>query len=226
MDLGYRVVVGVAASSADEAIRQVHQAGIFGCRTLLLAPPYYFKDVGDAGLELWFSAVLDAIRRDGQRAILYHIPAVTMVPLSQALIEGLKRRFPGTVYGVKDSSGDWGYTSELLARHRELAILIGDERRLAEAVRMGAQGAISGLANFVAELLLPLVDAGKDDSRVSQIVDELLKYPVIPGVKELTAHVTGDRCWRAVAPPLEALVADAAARLTRAFDSITARVPA
>ena len=226
IDMARQVVVGVAASSVEEALAQAHQAALFGCRTLLLAPPFYFKDVGDDGLIRWFAPVLEALGREGQRAILYHIPSVTMVPLSQALIEELKRQFPGTVFGVKDSSGDWSYARELLSRHTDLAILIGDERRLAEAVRLGAEGAISGLANFVPDLLLPLVDAGRDDARVTRIVDELLKYPVIPAVKELLGHALGDRTWCSVTPPLEALSRDEAARLTAAFDAIAMGVHA
>ncbi len=213
------VVAGVATTSTDAAIAQSRQAAVFGCRTLLLAPPFYFKDVGEQGLTRWFGIVLDAIRDQEQRVILYHIPSVTMVALSQNLIETLKTRYPEVVVGVKDSSGDWSYARELLHRHRDLAILIGDERRLAEAVRMGAQGAISGLANLVPDLLLPLVDSGRDDPRVTQIVDEILRHPVVPAVKELCAHLTGDPAWRAVSPPLESLDREEGIRLCAAFDA-------
>lgn len=221
-----RVVAGIAATSSDDAIAQARQAASFGCRTLLLAPPFYFKGVGEEGLARWFSLVLEAARQQGQQVILYHIPSVTMVPLGQSLIQRLKTQHAGVVVGVKDSSGDWEYARELLDRHRDLAILIGDERRLAEAVRMGAEGAISGLANFAPELLLPLVEAGRDEPRVVQIVDEILRYPVVPAVKELCAHLTGDGAWRAVAPPLERLDREQAARLSAAFDAVMAGVPA
>jgi 4-hydroxy-tetrahydrodipicolinate synthase len=221
-----KVVAGIAVTSTDAAIAQARQAARFECRTLLLAPPFYFKGVGEEGLMRWFSIVLDAVREQEQRVILYHIPSVTMVGLSQSLIERLKTRYPGVVVGVKDSSGDWNYAQELLAQHRDLAILIGDERRLAEAVRMGAQGAISGLANLAPELLLPLVDAGRDDPRVTQVVDEILRYPVVPAVKELCAHLTGDSVWRAVLPPLEPLNRQQAARLCAAFDAAVMSVPA
>jgi 4-hydroxy-tetrahydrodipicolinate synthase len=226
IDMEKHVVVGVAATSAEGAIAQARQATLFDCRTLLLAPPFYFKDVGEEGLTRWFSVVLEGIRDQRQRVILYHLPSMTMVPLSQTLIETLKTRYPELVVGVKDSSGDWHYARELLERHRELAILIGDERRLAEAVRMGAEGAISGLANVAAELLLPLVNDGREDPRVNKIVDEILRYPVVPGLKALCAHLSGDEAWRAVAPPLEALDSRRAARLSAAFDAAKAEASA
>ena len=223
IDVAREVVVGIAASSVEEAIAQASQAGSFGCRTLLLPPPFYFKDATDEGLLRWFSLVLLRLAADGQRAILYHIPPVTAVPLGLELIGKLRKRFPGTVHGVKDSSGDRAYARKLLRAHGDLAILIGDERELARAVRLGASGAISGLANVVPELLLPLANDGVEDLRVNALVDELLRYPVIPAVKELVAHRTGDAAWRAVAPPLEPLAAKQAQRLRKAFDAIAAR---
>src|SRR5215831_11815000 len=58
IDLGREVVVGVAASSVEEALAQAGQAASFGCRTLLLPPPFYFKDASDEGLLRWLSLVL------------------------------------------------------------------------------------------------------------------------------------------------------------------------
>jgi len=226
LDLEREVVTGIAASSVEEAIAQAGQAASFGCRTLLVPPPFYFKDAPDDGLLRWFSLVLVRVAADGQRAILYHIPPVTAVPLGLDLIDKLKKRFPGTVQGVKDSSGDWAYARKLLRAHGDLAILIGDERQLARAVRLGGSGAISGLANVVPELLLPLASDGRDDPRINALVDELLRHPVIPAIKELVAHRTGDAAWRSVAPPLEPLADKQAQRLRKAFDAITARAPA
>ena len=223
VDMGRDVVLGIAASSVEEALAQIRQSASFGCRTVLLPPPFYFKDSTEEGLLRWFGDVLGGIAGDGVRTILYHIPSVTAVPLSLQLIGRLKERFAGTVQGVKDSSGDWGYARELLNQHSELTILIGDERRLAEAVRMGASGAISGLANVVPELMLPLANEGRDDPRISALVEEVLKYSVMPAVKELIAHRTGDPAWRAVAPPLSLLTREEAQRLTAAFDSIVQR---
>jgi 4-hydroxy-tetrahydrodipicolinate synthase len=220
VNLEREVVFGIAASSAEEAKAQARQAAMFGCRTVLLPPPFYFKDATEEGLLSWFSRVLEHLAGDGLRAILYHIPSVTAVPLSLGLIGRLRERFSGTLLGVKDSSGDWDYARRLLARHGDLTILIGDERRLAEAVRIGASGAISGLANVVPELMLPLANEGRDDPRISALVEEVLKYSVTPAVKELVAHRTCDPAWRTVAPPLSALTREDAQRLTAAFDSI------
>jgi 4-hydroxy-tetrahydrodipicolinate synthase len=110
----------------------------------------------------------------------------------------------------------------LLAAHADLAILIGDERHLAHGVRLGGQGAISGLANVIASRLLPLVREGRDDFQVVQLVDEVLKYPVTPAVKSLIAHKTNDKDWCRTRPPLMPMSQADSALLTNAYLAIFA----
>ncbi|MDJ1157496.1 dihydrodipicolinate synthase family protein [Chelatococcus sp. SYSU_G07232] len=219
---GGDVVGGIAASAVTEAAGQALMALDFGCRALLLPPPFYFKGVGDAGLFAWFARLFEALGGAARGVILYNIPSVTQVPLSLELVGRLRTAFPEVIAGVKDSSGDWPYTERLLAGHGDLAVMIGDERHLAEGVRRGAQGAISGLANVCPETLVPMVREGRGDRRVERLVDELLKHPVIPAVKALVAHRTGDDAWLAVRPPLISLSAADARRLGSFYDTIFA----
>ncbi len=69
-------------------------------------------------------------------------------------------------------------------------------------MRLGAQGAISGLANVIAPRLLGLVQRGNEDPAVVQLVNDVLKYPVISAVKALVAAKTGDDNWRRMRSPL------------------------
>ena len=108
----------------------------------------------------------------------------------------------------------------MLAAHSDLIILIGDERHLAHGVRLGAQGAISGLANIIAPRLLPLVQEGREDPQVVQLVDEVLKYPVIPAIKSLVAVKTADEAWRQARPPLTTITGSDAAALSCAYAAI------
>lgn len=219
---GRSVVVCIAASSVHEALVQARMAADFGSRGLLLPPPFYFKGVSDDGLFSWFSQVLEKLGAAARGVILYNIPSVTQVALSVDLIGRLKQAFPSAITGVKDSSGDWEYTQRLLAAHQDLAILIGDERYLAQGVRRGGQGAISGLANVCPQALLPLARDGQEDQRINGLVDEVLKYPVTPAVKALVAHRTGDPAWLNVRAPLLAITANDAARISAAYDRLFA----
>ncbi|MCG5476401.1 MAG: dihydrodipicolinate synthase family protein, partial [Sinorhizobium fredii] len=183
-------------------------------------PPFYFKGVSDEGLFAWFCEVLEMLGTAAGGVILYNIPSVTQVTLSVELIARLNQALPGVVTGVKDSSGDWAYTQKLLAAHNDLAILIGDERYLAEGVHLGAEGAISGLANVCPQPLLGLAQDGRGDARINGLVDEVLKYPVIPAVKALVAHRSGERAWLNVRAPLVGLGEVEAARLGSLFDRL------
>ncbi len=215
-----QIVVGIMANSHVDAAEQARFALDAGCRGILLAPPSYFKNVSDDGLFDWHSATFRAIGPDVRGVILYNLPSVTAVEISIDLVTRLREAFPSAIAGVKDSSGNWNYTEKMLARHNDLAILIGDERSLAGGVRLGGQGAISGLANLYPERLLRMIDEGRDDEEVVAAVNELVKYPVIPAVKAMVAHHRGEDGWRRTRGPLEALPEGDFKHLTTIFDRL------
>jgi 4-hydroxy-tetrahydrodipicolinate synthase len=222
----HQLVAGVLVDAAEDAAEQARHALQCGVRNILLAPPSYFKNVGEDGLFGWFSAVFAALGPLARGVLLYNIPSVTMVPLSLALIGRLRAAFPGVVAGVKDSGGDWSYSEALLSAHGDMVILIGDERHLARSVRQGGQGAISGMANFVTGEIRAMAEDGRDDDRVESFVLELLKYPVTPAVKVMVARKTGDDRWLAVRPPLEPIASHGRQQLTAAYDRLFATEPA
>lgn len=214
------VVVGVLVDAAEDAAMQAAHALSNGARNILLAPPSYFKNVSDDGLFKWFSAVFALMGEEARDVIVYNIPSVTMVPLTVSLIGRLRTAFPKIVTGVKDSSGDWPFTETLLKAHGDLVILVGDERHLAKGVRLGGQGAISGMANFVPGEVKLMAEEGRDDSRIEDFVAELLKYPVTAAVKAMVARLTEDEKWLAVRPPLVSISSEGQAQLALAFDSL------
>src|SRR5207237_6210592 len=127
------------------------------------------------------------------------------------------------VLGVKDSSGVWANAEALLSIGSDLAILVGDERHLAAAVRLGGEGAISGLANICPQALHKTIEEGRDDPRVLELVKMVVAEPVLPAIKALVAHRTRDPAWLAMRPPLTALGAADAARIGLGFEAIFAR---
>ena len=156
------IVASVVATSVHDAAAQLRQLGEFGCRAGLLLPPFYYAVTDEEGLFRWFASVLERGGTDVGQVILYHIPAVTHVPISPELVGRLRDAFPELIAGVKDSSSDAANTERLLAAHGDLAILVGDERQLSPAVRRGAQGSISGLANVCPAALRTMIDSGRE----------------------------------------------------------------
>src|SRR6201987_2516199 len=218
--LSEQVLGGGAASAVGDAVEQARLLIDRNCRGVLLGPPFYFKHVNDEGLYSWFAQVFEKLGTRARDVILYHIPSVTEVPLSVELIGRLKTAFPHVVVGVKDSGGDWAYTERLLREHSDLTILIGDERHLAAGVRLGAKGAISGLANVCPDEILSFVQDGKDKSRFIDLVSAVLKCPVTPAVKALSARKKNEDGWLNVRPPLTRVSNQQVNELASAWDGI------
>ncbi|RWX81845.1 dihydrodipicolinate synthase family protein [Neorhizobium lilium] len=216
--IGEQIVAGVLVDSIADAADQMAQALDAGARNILLAPPSYFKNVSDDGLFNWFSAVIRQLGTKARDVIVYNIPSVTMVKISVELIARLRKAFPLVVTGVKDSGGDWTHTERLLKEHGDLAIMIGDERHLAQGTRLGGQGAISGMANLLGKEVRAMAVDGREDSRVTDLVNIILNYPVTPAVKVLVAHTTGNPIWLNVRPPLVTVAPEDRGRISQAFD--------
>jgi 4-hydroxy-tetrahydrodipicolinate synthase len=106
-----------------------------------------------------------------------------------------------------------------------LILLIGDERHLAAGLRLGAQGAISGLANLCPQRLLKLIESHEDDPQMIELVNEILKFPVTPAVKALLARRWNDEGWLNVRPPLTSISSQHANELASAYDRIFSQTP-
>ncbi|UFN50592.1 dihydrodipicolinate synthase family protein [Roseomonas sp. OT10] len=216
-----RLLAGILAVSEEDVAAQAEQALAAGCRGLLLAPPYYFRETSDDMLFEWFGRVLKPLH-GRTKVYLYHIPGMTGVPLSVDLVGRLKSAFPGTVAGVKDSSGDWSNAEALLSTHRDLQLLFGDERLLARAFRLGGSGTICGMANIAPELIGPAVREGRDEPRIAELVGVFLAFPVIPAIKAGIAHRTGEADWVRTRAPLAPLDEAAVRRLGGMLDGLLA----
>jgi 4-hydroxy-tetrahydrodipicolinate synthase len=215
-----RCIAGIMAASAEEAIAQSLIALDAGWRGILLAPPFYFRAAPETGIEAWFAEVLRAL--PPTEVLLYHIPSMTGVGLSPALIGRLRAAFPEHVAGVKDSGCDRAHTDTLLAAHRDLLVLVGDERDLAHAVRHGGAGTICGLANHIPERLQKVAQRGEEEACLAPLIAAIARHPFIPAGKALLAARKRDPAWARCAAPLAALDAAAAASLAAEAEAVLA----
>ncbi|MGL4323397.1 MAG: dihydrodipicolinate synthase family protein [Beijerinckiaceae bacterium] len=216
-----QLLAGIAATALDDAVEQARMAIEARCRGLLVLPPYYFKGFDDDGLFAWYAQFIEKLQGQARGIILYHIPSQAGVSISVDLVGRLKRAFPGVITGVKDSSGDWATTEAFLKHHGDLAILVGDERHLARAVREGGEGSICGVSNLVPGWLRPVVYEGKDNAQMNVLVNEICKWPVMAAIKALTGHIHGDAGFGLMRAPLRALTDAEKRSLFTAYDAIT-----
>ncbi len=207
-----RMMPGTGLSALPETVALTRHAVRLGCAGTLMLPPFYYKDVSDDGLYASFAEVIERVADPALRIYLYHIPPVSQVGISLDLIERLIKAFPGTVVGIKDSSGDWNNTNAMLQRGwDDFRVFAGAETFLLRNMRGGGAGCISATANINPAAIDRLYREWKspDAERLQAELDGIrgiaAAYPMIPALKATVAHFAADPEWRRVRPPLVAL---------------------
>lgn len=198
------VAACIYGPAARDAAHDIRRAIAEGCAAILLVPPFYYKNLSDDGLYRWHAEVFEAVGSGCRDVILYNIPGLTGATIGPPLVGRLRSAFPEVVVGVKDSGGDREHTTALLAEHRDLAILVGHEGHLAQAVQNGASGSISGVANIAPRLIGELV-SGVQNSLIDWALERLLAMPIVPALKAVLAEERDNETWRAVRPPLKSI---------------------
>ncbi|NTV63585.1 MAG: dihydrodipicolinate synthase family protein [Oscillochloris sp.] len=166
------VMAGTGCAALTETITLSRYAVDRGADAVLVMPPFYIKQPSEMGILNYYRALADALPPDS-RLMLYHIPQVTGVPISPAIIDGMLESHPTTLYGLKDSSGDWAHSSMLIARYPQLKIFTGSDRLVANALGGGAAGAITALASAFPHMVRAVYDAHHADGDVAAAQDRL-----------------------------------------------------
>ena len=201
--LASQIIVAVMTSSLQEVISQCIEYHELGVKKLLLAPPFFFKDLSFEGLLSWYSAVFTALRSLKIQFILYNIPQLTMVAIKPELISALQGEFGSEmIFGVKDSTGNLKGTLEFL-KNKDLMVAVGDERTLADAMCHGASGAICGMSNIFTNELAEIINTKAHNPMVNKMTDLIVQAPVTAGVKALLAIKSNENNWLNVRSPLE-----------------------
>lgn len=205
-----RILPGTGCAALTDAVALTRHAVERGCRNTLVMPPFFFKDVPEDGVVDLYARLIDGVGSSDLRVYIYNFPAVTGVWVREDAIARLRESYPGIVVGVKDSSGDWGYVTALLERFPGLAVFTGHETLVPRLVNAGGAGNVSGMANLVPELLREVYDRRPPDNDplmagMAEMVEEVLKFPLIPAIKAVAADLSQSPEWRNVRPPLTVL---------------------
>jgi 4-hydroxy-tetrahydrodipicolinate synthase len=183
------ILVNVSHSTFDGAIRLAEEAGGAGAAGIVLMPPYFFRYGQSEVREFYFRFAAEA----GARVplYLYNIPWFTTDIECDTSLELLAS---GLFAGIKDSSGrieDFARFNEF-RKQQPFTFLMGADTIYARARQAGADGAVSGIASAVPELLLALdnaVQAGDSarvdrlQARVEEFSRNIDRFPVPMGIK-------------------------------------------
>jgi 4-hydroxy-tetrahydrodipicolinate synthase len=166
------ILVGVSDTCVVESLQLARDVAELGADGVVATTPYYIP-LEEAEL-VEYVRVLD--KESPLPVLLYNMPRLTKQPFSLAALRAAMQF--EKIVGVKDSSGDMDYFKklcDLAAERPDWSLLIGSESKLADAVRMGADGGVMGGANVAPKLLVDVYDSATsgDDERVAMLHESL-----------------------------------------------------
>jgi 4-hydroxy-tetrahydrodipicolinate synthase len=189
------VLVGVTDTCAEETMALAGRAARAGASAIVLAPPFYFG-LTQSELLGYLERIVPALPLP---VYLYNIPS-----LARPAIEPETLRVAASIpqiAGFKDSSGDMEYfrrAIDAVAHRPDFAVFCGPEELLAEAMRSGASGGVTGGANLFPRLYTDMHDAcGRGDeervARLQQVIDTVSRsiYGLTPAP---SSYLRGLKC--------------------------------
>jgi dihydrodipicolinate synthase/N-acetylneuraminate lyase len=212
------VVAGVSAFATADGVALARGAEALGCSGLMVLPPYVYR--GDARETLaHFDAVIGATPLE---CMLYNNPIAYGTDVTPAQLAMLAERHPNLV-AVKESSAD---IRRVTAIHAELAariaIFVGVDDLIVEAVDAGAVGWIAGLVNAFPHESVELFDLAEHGDREAALrlyawFRPLLELDTVPKFVQLIKLVQAEvgRGSERVRPPRLPLADDERAATLR-----------
>jgi 4-hydroxy-tetrahydrodipicolinate synthase len=228
-----RMMPGTGCCAFPDTVELTRRAVQHGCAGVLMLPPFYYKGVPNDGLFASYAEVIERVGDARLRIYLYHIPPVSHVSISLPLIERLLARYPGTIAGIKDSSGDWNNTRAMLEQFqpRGFDVFAGSETFLLATLRGGGAGCISATANVNPAAIAALArewqkpEADARQAALDSVRAAFQKFPMIPALKAAIAHFSDDNAWTTVRPPLMAVTAEQRQHLVDALEALRFSMP-
>ena len=202
-----KIIIGTGNTSFVDAALLTRTAVENKIYSVLLLPPFYYKNVSDEGVYQYYKQIINTVKSKNLRVFLYNIPQVSGVTISIDLVNRLKKEFSDTITGIKDSSGNFENTK----KYKEIKNFIvypGSEKFLYDGLHIGCSGCISATTNVNIEATKLINSFDKSDGesinkKIKAVRDVFEKYPVIAALK--ATKIKEDSNWSNIRPPLVAL---------------------
>ena len=208
-----RLMVGTGCCAWTDTVTLTSHAVDSGISSILMLPPFYYKQVNEQGLFNYFQRVIEGVAADQIEIYLYHFPKMTGVNFSIPLLEMLIEHYPNQVVGMKDSSGDLEHSKSICKHFPGFRLFAGTEKYLLDILHAGGSGCISATANVTVGQCTRVfqnwqnsqAEALQSAATAQRQVFEGL--PFVSILKQYLAETTGNSQWLHVRPP-NALVED------------------
>ena len=208
------IMPGTGLCSLSETVELTARAAESGCPRVLLLPPFYYRNLSEDGLFGYTAEVIERVGCEDLQIYLYHFPAMSRTPWPHSVIDRLVKAYPGTVAGIKDSSGKWEQTAAFInAGWPDFRVFCGSERFLLQTMRAGGAGCISATANVNPAAIAGLcrdwreAGAGERQSELTRIRECFEAAPMVASVKAALTIAANNPSWARPRPPLTPLTA-------------------
>ncbi|MGH9722837.1 MAG: dihydrodipicolinate synthase family protein [Bryobacteraceae bacterium] len=179
------IMCQTATPNVPETLELVDHAASAGAGSVLVLPPFYYKNPSLEGLAAFYEPILRASKVP---ALLYNIPQLSGVAITAEL---LRRLSPfEKLYGIKDSFSKADAMVAFIKEFPKLKILTGAPGNVAVNLRQGGAGAITGNGSVFLRETTAIFEAfrkGGDpeaaQSRFNDVAKALAGYDGIPAMK-------------------------------------------
>ncbi len=203
-----RFMVGTGVCSLVESVALTQAAFDLGYAGALVLPPFYYPDIAAGALVDYIGELIRRVARSAQALYLYHIPQNTGVAWPLECVAELKQRYPDTLAGLKDSSGDLAYARAIVREVPGFDVFPSSEATLIHADRDGFAGCISASTNITAadsQAAWQAQGTAEGARRVAIASAQraaLAREALVPSIKAALSARYGDPEWARTCPPL------------------------
>ena len=149
------VLAGSSSASTDEAIVLARQAKDEGADAAMILPPFYYQSTEEAVFR-HYDTIAHAVDIP---IVIYNFPATTKVNLSPTFVAKLAK--VDGIAGIKNSVDSMVHLRELVRLTRDIrtfSVVPGMEDYLIPGLLVGAKGSVSGLSNFVPQIIVKIYE--------------------------------------------------------------------
>jgi 4-hydroxy-tetrahydrodipicolinate synthase len=210
-----QLMPGTGLASVPDTIELTRHALSLGVTKVVMLPPFYYKGVTDEGLFSAYAHIIEGVKDERLKVVLYHIPQMSGVPLTLGLIERLVKAFPDTVVGIKDSAGQFDNMQAMVSAFPGFSVLAGADPLLLPLIQAGGAGCITATSNLVASSLRIVFEHGADASKSAEVEKAQARimayrtlsndYTQIPAIKAMIGLQSKTPSWSRVRAPMLAL---------------------
>ncbi len=203
-----KMIPGTGACALPDAVTLCTAAAKAKTAAVLMLPPFYYKPASEDGLFAFYSETIQRVGNPALKICLYHIPQMSGVPITLALIERLIKAYPATIIGIKDLGGDFANTKAMLEAFPHFRVFSGSDRFLLDNLRNGGAGCISAMCNIHPGAIVNLyetrnsTEADAKQHALSQMRTVFEKAAMIPALKRTVAEYGKAPVFKSVRPPL------------------------